>query len=145
MNSTAYVFFNFLTLSPKNVQKQGAQDGNAHTGYLQRTWDCVKTPFQAIVTQDPAPTDNFLFGFEFVPLSPHFPQQCCGQKSTHFHPLCSKFNFVWGGRGGVASFSNITGKVLTLLTSIVGHWTCTRSYRLFLLSSHFLYLEKILE
>ena len=41
------------------------------------------------------------------------------KKSTHLYPFCSKFNFVWGGRGGVASFSNITGKVPTLLTSIV--------------------------
>ena len=62
----------------------------------------------------------FLFGFGFIPSFPNFPQQCCGQKSTHSHPFCSKFNFVWGGRGGVSSFSNITGKVPTLLTSIVG-------------------------
>ena len=76
---------------------------------------------------------------------PTSPSNVVAKKSTHFHPFCSKFNFVWGGRGGVASFSNITGKVPTLLTSIVGHWTCTWSYRLFVLSSHFLYLEKILE
>ena len=80
-----------------------------------RTWACVKKPLQVIVT----PHDNFLFGFGFIPSSPHFPQQCCGPKSTHFHPFCAKFNFVWGGRGGVTSFSNTTGKVQTLLTSIV--------------------------
>ena len=34
-------------------------------------------------------------------------------------PFCAKFNFVLGGREGVASFSNITRKVPTLLTSIV--------------------------
>ena len=44
-------------------------------------------------------------------------QQCCGQKSTHFHPWCPKFNFVWGGREGVASLTNTTGKVPSLLTS----------------------------
>ena len=41
------------------------------------------------------------------------------EKNRHFHPFYSKFNFVWGGRGKVASFSNITGNVPTLLTSIV--------------------------
>ena len=45
--------------------------------------------------------------------------QCYGQKSNHFHPWCSKFNFVWGGWGGVASFTNFSRKVPTLLTSIV--------------------------
>ena len=67
----------------------------------------------------------FLFGFRFIPSFPnHPPKQCCGKKSTHSHPFCSKFNFVWGGRGGVASFSNITGNVPTLLTSIVA---CTKN------------------
>ena len=51
---------------------------------------------------------------------PTSPSNVVAKKSTHFHPFCSKFNFVWGGREGVASFSNITGKVPTLLTSIVG-------------------------
>ena len=57
------------------------------------------------------------------PVIPLVPQQwfiqCYGQKSNHFHPWCSKFNFVWGGWGGVASFTNISRKVPTLLTSIV--------------------------
>ena len=47
------------------------------------------------------------------------PTNVVAKKSTQFHPFCSKFNFVWGGRGGFASFSNITGKAPTLLTSIV--------------------------
>ena len=53
--------------------------------------------------------------------SPHPPPPpaMLGQKNTHFHPWCSKFIFVWGGRGGVASFTNTTGKVPMLLTSIV--------------------------
>ena len=50
---------------------------------------------------------------------PTSPSNVVAKKSTHFHPFCSQFNFVWSGRGGVASFSNITGKVQTLLTSIV--------------------------
>ena len=86
---------------------------------------CEK-PFQAVVTYDPAPKDNYLFGFGFIPSSPPPPpppftsrSNVVAIKSTHFHPFCSKFNFVWGGRGGVASFSNITGKVPTLVTSIV--------------------------
>ena len=84
-----------------------------------RSWDCVKSPFQAIVMFDPAPKDKFLFGLGFILSSFHFPYNVVAIKSTHFHPFCSKFNFVWGGRGGVTSFSNITGKVPTLLTSIV--------------------------
>ena len=28
------------------------------------------------------------------------------KKKTHFHPWCSELNFVWGGRGGVTSFTN---------------------------------------
>ena len=47
------------------------------------------------------------------------PQQCCGQTKHSFPPMVLKINFVWGGRGGVTSFTNITGNVLTLLTSIV--------------------------
>ena len=69
---------------------------------------------------DSAPKDNFLFGLGSSRRSPTSPSNVVAQKSTHFHPFCSKSNFVWGGRGGVASFSNITGKVPTLLTSIVG-------------------------
>ena len=49
---------------------------------------------------------------------PSPPSNVVTKESTHFHPFCAKFNFVWGGRGGVASFSNITGKVPTILTSI---------------------------
>ena len=84
-----------------------------------RTLDCVNKPFPAIVRQDSAPKDKFSFGFGFVLSSPYLPQQFCGQKSTQFHPFCSKFNFVWGGRGGIASFSNITGRVPTFLPCIV--------------------------
>ena len=46
-------------------------------------------------------------------------RQCYNPKWTHFYPFCSKFNIVWGGRGEVPSFTNITRKVPTLLMSIV--------------------------
>ena len=55
------------------------------------------------------------------------PSNDVAKQSSHFHQFCAKFNFVWGRRGGVTSFSNITGKVPTLLTSIVGSasdWSC---------------------
>ena len=51
------------------------------------------------------------------PPPPTSPSNVVAKKSTQFHPFCSKFNFVWGGRGRVACFSNITGKVQTLLTA----------------------------
>ena len=94
-----------------------------------RTWDCVKQPLHAIIPQDSAPKDIFgsaLFGFGFIASSPSPPPplplaMLWPKRSTQFHPFCPKINFVWGGRGGVASFSNITGKVPTLLTSIVVH------------------------
>ena len=52
-------------------------------------------------------------------IPPTSPSNVVTKKSTHFHPFCSKFNFVWGGWEEVTSFSNITGKVPTLLTFIV--------------------------
>ena len=73
-----------------------------------------------------APNDNFLIDFKFIPSSPHSPpptppppSNVVAPKNTNFHPFCSKFNFVLGGRGGVTSFTIITGKVPRLLTSIV--------------------------
>ena len=74
---------------------------------------CEKKPFQVNAN------DNFLIGFGFIPSSPPPPpRQCFVQKSALFYPFCSKFNFVWGGREGVSSFTNITGKAPTLLTYI---------------------------
>ena len=51
-------------------------------------------------------------------LPPTPPSNVVAKKSTHFHPYCSQFNFVWGGRGEVANFSNIITS-----TSIVGSVT----------------------
>ena len=92
-----------------------------------RTWDCVKKkPFHVIVMQDSALHDNFLMGFGFIVFPPNPPSTVVAKNSTHFHPFCSKFNFVWGERGGVTSFTNLSGKVPTLLTSIAeqGFWCC---------------------
>ena len=41
---------------------------------------------------------------------PTSPSNVVVKKTPHFHKFCSKFNFVWGGKGGVASFSYISGK-----------------------------------
>ena len=50
---------------------------------------------------------------------PPFPlQQCCGSKSSHFHPFAQNSTLFGVGKRGIASFTNITGKVATLLTSI---------------------------
>lgn len=92
---------------------------------IETTWEGWKKLFQVIVKNDSAPNDHFVNGFAFIPSSP---QQCCAPKRNYFHPFCSKFNIVWGG-GGVASFTNISGQVLTLLTSLAvatydnGIWT----------------------
>ena len=38
-----------------------------------RTWGTEEKPFHLIVTQDPAPNDNFLIGFGFIPSLTHSP------------------------------------------------------------------------
>ena len=70
-----------------------------------RTWECVKKPFQVIVTEDPAPNNNFWFGFRFIPSSPYSPQlcvaKCCGQKaliSNHFAQNSTLFGVRGEGR-----------------------------------------------
>ena len=81
---------------------------------------CEKAlPSNCYVEPCSSPKDNFLFGFGFTPSLPHSPCNVVAKKALILTRFASKFNFVWGGRGGVASFSNITGKVPTLLTSIV--------------------------
>ena len=84
----------------------------------ERTWDCVKKPcLQVIVTKDSAPNDNFLIRFGFIPSSPHFSQQFVAEKgliSTHF---AQNFTLFGVGGGGSLSFTNISGKVSTILTS----------------------------
>ena len=76
-----------------------------------RTWNCVKKPFQAIVTLLTTIVCSVL-GSSRRPLTT--PSNVVAKKTTHFHPIWSKFNFVWGGRRGVASFSNLTEKVPTV-------------------------------
>ena len=88
-----------------------------------RTWDCVKTPSKQLLRRTLLLRTIFCSALGLYrrppPRPSTSPSNVVAEKSTHFHPFCSKFNFVWGGRGGVTSFSNITGKVPTLLTSIV--------------------------
>ena len=92
-----------------------------------RTWDCVKSPSKQLLRRTLLLRTIFCSALDLYRRPPTSPSNNVAKKSTHFHPFCSKFNFVWGGRGGVTSFSNITGKVPTLLTSIVGSasdWSC---------------------
>ena len=87
---------------------------------------------KACYIQHSAPNDNFFICTGFIPSSPHSLQQCCGQKKHSFPPIVLKINFVWGGRGGVTSFTNITGNVPTLLTPILP----TRGWQPLLSISH---------
>ena len=92
-----------------------------------RTWDCVKSPSKQLLRRTLLPRTIFCSALGLYRRPSTSPSNDVAKKSTHFHPFCAKFNFVWGGRGGVTSFSNITGKVPTLLTSIVGSasdWSC---------------------
>ena len=84
-----------------------------------RTWDCVKSPSKQLLCTTLLLRTIFCSALGSSRRAPTSPSNVVAKKSPHFHPFCSKSNFVWGGRGGVASFSHITGKVPTLLTSIV--------------------------
>ena len=84
-----------------------------------RTWECVKNPSKLLSRRTLLLTTIFLSALSSyphppLPHSPAPPRNVLAPKK-----FCSKFNFVLGGRGGVTSFTNITGKVPTLLTSIV--------------------------
>ena len=85
-----------------------------------RTWDCVKNPSKLLLLRTLLPTTIFFIGSKFIPSDPTSPLPL-PPPSNVLAPkkFCSKFNFVLGGREGVTSFTNITGKVPTLLTSIV--------------------------
>ena len=86
-----------------------------------RTWECVKNPSKLLSRRTLLLTTIFLSALSSYPhpalphsRSPPPPSNVLAPKN-----FCSKFNFVLGGRGGVTRFTNITGKVPTLLTSIV--------------------------
>ena len=86
-----------------------------------RTWECVKNPSKLLSRRTLLLTTIFLSALSSYPhpALPHSrpsppPSNVLAPKN-----FCSKFNFVLGGRGGVTRFTNITGKVPTLLTSIV--------------------------
>ena len=66
----------------------------------------------------------FLISFGLISSSPHPPppppSNVVAKKEAVLSTHLKKFNFVWGERGEVATFTNITEKVPTLLTSTVG-------------------------
>ena len=82
-----------------------------------RTRDCVKKLFQGIVSQDS--NDKFLIGFGFIQGFPPLPQAMLQPKKDSSCHGDQNSTFVQGGRGGVTSFTNITGRVPTLLTATV--------------------------
>ena len=94
-----------------------------------RTWECVKNPSKLLSRRTLLLTTIFLSALSSYPhpALPHSPPPppppppALAPPSNVLAPknFCSKFNFVLGGRGGVTRFTNITGKVPTLLTSIV--------------------------
>ena len=73
----------------------------AYNGGKKNLGLCEK-PFQAIFTSHPAPKDNFLFGFGFIPSSPTFPSNVVTKKTlifTHFAPNSTLFEV--GGEGSL--------------------------------------------
>ena len=94
--------------------------GTRHTMETIKLGTVWKSPSKQLLLRALLPGTIFCSALGSSSRPPTSPSNVVAKKSTHFHPFCSKSNFVWGGRGGVASFSNITGKVPTLLTSIVG-------------------------
>ena len=61
------------------------------------TWDCVKKPFQVIVTQDSATNDIFLIGFGFILSSP--PPAMLWPKKAVVSTDGAQ-NSIWFGVGG---------------------------------------------
>ena len=77
-------------------------------------WECVKKNPTYCHIGLSAPYDGFLIGFGFIPSSPQPPPPLHNKVVAK-----RRFKIAWGGRGGVGSFTYLTGKVTTLLTSIV--------------------------
>ena len=86
------------------------------TTELDTVW---KSPSTWLLHTSTTPNDIFWIGFGVIPSSPYSPPAMLWPKKQSFPPICSKFIFVRGGRGGVATFTNITEKVPTILTSTV--------------------------
>ena len=82
------------------------------------TWDCVEKSFQVTVTYDSTPNDNSWISFGFISPPPPLPPAILWPKNDSFRPTLLKIQLYLSWRGGVASFTNITGKVPTPLTSI---------------------------
>ena len=66
----------------------------------QKNLEELKKSVHVIVAKDFAPNDR-LWIHPFVPHfpSPPPPPAIWWPKGTHFHPLCPKFNIVWGEKG----------------------------------------------
>ena len=84
-----------------------------------RTRECVKNPSKLLSRRTLLLTTIFFIGSKFIPSFPTSPLPPPPSNVLAPKKFSSKFNFVLGGRGGVTRFTNITGKVPTLLTSIV--------------------------
>ena len=99
---------------------------NRVTMDFQRTWDSVEKTLPLILHRTLLLTRILWSALGLSVHPPTSARQCFDPKRTHFHSFCSKFNVVWGGRGKVHSFTNITRKVPTLLMSIIeflARWT----------------------
>ena len=83
-----------------------------------RTRECVKNPSKLLSRRTLLLTTIFLSALSSYP-HPPLPHSPPPSNVLAPQKFSSKFNFVLGGRGGVTRFTNITGKVPTLLTSIV--------------------------
>ena len=113
LNQTVKVWclFTWLLCHFRNEKEATMED--------KRTRECVKNPSKLLSRRTLLLTTIFLSALSSyphppLPHSPPPPSNVLAPKK-----FCSKFNCVLGGRGGVTSFTNITGKVPALLTSTV--------------------------
>ena len=116
-----------LEITEKSIREKGFEQKKKKPGFnLTLQWrpkelgTVWKSPSKQLLRRNLSLRTIFCSALGSSRRPPTSPSNVVAKKSTHFHPFWSKFNFGWGGRGGVASFSNITGKVPTLLASFVG-------------------------
>ena len=68
------------------------------------SWDCVKSPSKQLLRTTLLLRTIICSAFgssRRTPPPPTSRSNVVAIKSTHFHPFCSKFNFVWGGEGSL--------------------------------------------